>query len=119
MIASVDGRIDCDTTEQIEGGNESYEALEAIPSMLMGRVTMQMHYALAESFVPNDTTPIGGEMFHIAQRAEAYCIGIDGRAGMRAVFDGIAGKNRPATRLHLNSVRQMGESVWIRYSFKN
>lgn len=217
MIASVDGRIDCDMTEQIEGGNEYYEALEALacPSMLMGRVTMQMHYALTEPFVPNDTTPIGGEMFHIAQRAEAYCIGIDshgklqwgenefdgqalliitdeqcpkcyhdsltkqgiswiatgkrgidlaraveilhaefgverlaitggghingafleaglldevsymvapgidGRAGMRAVFDGIADKNRPATRLHLNSVRQMGESVWMRYSFKS
>lgn len=27
MIASVDGRIDCDMTEQIEGGNEYYEAL--------------------------------------------------------------------------------------------
>lgn len=42
MISSVDGRIDCDMTEQIEGGNEYYEALEALncPSMLMGRVTM-------------------------------------------------------------------------------
>ncbi|MEE1098864.1 MAG: 5-amino-6-(5-phosphoribosylamino)uracil reductase, partial [Alistipes sp.] len=42
MIASVDGRIDCDMTEQIEGGNEYYEALESLacPSMLMGRVTM-------------------------------------------------------------------------------
>ena len=41
MIASVDGRIDCDMTEQIEGGNEYYEALEALdcPSMLMGRLT--------------------------------------------------------------------------------
>ena len=31
-------RIDCDMTEQIEGGNEYYEALEALacPSMLMG-----------------------------------------------------------------------------------
>ncbi|MDO5497339.1 MAG: dihydrofolate reductase family protein [Alistipes sp.] len=217
MIASVDGRIDCDMTEQIEGGDEYYEALEALdcPSMLMGRVTMQMHYALAEPFITSDITPIGREAFHIARRAEAYCIGIDthgrlqwgegefdgqalliitdekcpkayherlteqgiswiatgrdginlaramellaeefgverlavtggghingafleaglldevsymvapgidGRAGMAAVFDGIADKSRPATRLRLESVKQMGESVWMRYTFKN
>lgn len=79
MIASVDGRIDCNMTEQIEGGNEYYEALESLdcPSMLMGRVTMQMHYALAEPFATLDSTPIGGEAFHIARKATAYCVGID------------------------------------------
>lgn len=216
MIASVDGRIDCDMTEQIEGGNEYYEALESLacPSMLMGRVTMQMHYALAEPFIAADTTPIGCEAFHIARKAAAYCVGvdthgilqwgenefdgqallvitdeqcpkayhdrlteqgiswiatgknginlaramellaekfgverlavtggghingafleaelldeisfmvapgIDGRGGMAAVFDGIADKNRPATQLHLQSVKQMGETVWMRYKFK-
>ena len=216
MIASVDGRIDCDMTEQIEGGNEYYEALESLacPSMLMGRVTMQMHYALAEPFIAADTTPIGCEAFHIARKAAAYCVGvdthgilqwgenefdgqallvitdeqcpkayhdrlteqgiswiatgknginlaramellaekfgverlavtggghingafleaelldevsfmvapgIDGRGGMAAVFDGIADKNRPATQLHLQSVKQMGEMVWMRYKFK-
>lgn len=216
MIASVDGRIDCDMTEQIEGGNEYYEALASLacPSMLMGRVTMQMHYALAEPFIAADTTPIGCEAFHIARKAAAYCVGvdthgilqwgesefdgqallvitdeqcpkayhdrlteqgiswiatgknginlaramellaekfgverlavtggghingafleaelldevsfmvapgIDGRGGMAAVFDGIADKNRPATQLHLQSVKQMGETVWMRYKFK-
>lgn len=216
MIASVDGRIDCDMTEQIEGGNEYYEALESLacPSMLMGRVTMQMHYALAEPFIAADTTPISCEAFHIARKAAAYCVGvdthgilqwgenefdgqallvitdeqcpkayhdrlteqgiswiatgknginlaramellaekfgverlavtggghingaflqaelldevsfmvapgIDGRRGMAAVFDGIADKNRPATQLHLQSVKQMGETVWMRYKFK-
>ena len=217
MIASVDGRIDCDMTEQIEGGNEYYEALEALAceSMLMGRVTMQMHYALSEPFVAADPAPIGREAFHVARQAAAYCVGIDthgklqwgetefdgqalliitdehcpkayhdrlseqgiswiatgknginlaramellaeefkverlavtggghingafleaglldevsfmvapgidGRAGMAAVFDGIADKNRPATRLSLQSVQQMGETVWMRYKFKN
>lgn len=216
MIASVDGRIDCDMTEQIEGGNEYYEALESLacPSMLMGRVTMQMHYALAEPFIAADTTPIGCEAFHIARKAAAYCVGvdthgilqwgesefdgqallvitdeqcpkayhdrlteqgiswiatgknginfarameilsdafgverlavtgggringalleaglldevsfmlapgIDGREGMVAVFDGIADKKRPATKLRLESVKQMGETVWVRYKFK-
>ena len=201
MIASVDGRIDCDMTEQIEGGNEYYEALNALecPSMLMGRVTMQMHYALPEPCVANDSTPIGHEAFHVARKAAAYCVGIDthgklqwgenefdgqallteqgiswiaagkeginiarameilgeefgverlavtggghingafleaglldevsfmvapgidGRAGMASVFDGIGDMNRPATQLHLESVKQMGETVWMRYTIK-
>ena len=216
MIASVDGRIDCDMTEQIEGGNEYYEALEELgcPSMLMGRVTMQMHYALDEPYNAADTTPIGHEAFHVAHKSSAYCIGvdthgklkwgasefdgqallvvtdeecpkayherlteqgiswisvgksgidlaramtilrdefgverlaitggghingafleaglldevsfmvapgIDGREGMAAVFDGIRDKNRPATQLKLRSVKQMDETVWLRYNFK-
>ncbi len=217
MIASVDGRIDCDMTEQIEGGNEYYEALESLscPSMLMGRVTMQMHYALPEPFVAPNPTPIGKEAFHVAHKAEAYCVGIDtrgklqwgetefdgqalliitdeqcpkayhdrlteqgiswiaagkdginlaramallaeefgverlavtggghingafleaglldevslmvapgidGRAGMAAVFDGISDKSRPATQLCLMRVEQMGQTVWMRYHFKH
>lgn len=216
MIASVDGRIDCDMTEQIEGGNEYYEALDALscPSMLMGRVTMQMHYALPAPFVSSDPSPIGQEAFHVACKASAYCVGvdtygslqwgenefdgqallvvtselcpkcyhdrltaqgiswiaagrdgidfarvmellfsefgverlavtggghingafleaglldevsfmlapgIDGREGMAAVFDGIADKGRPATKLSLCSVQQMGETVWVRYKFR-
>ena len=39
MMASVDGRIDCAMTEQIESGDEYYEALAELgcPSLLMGR----------------------------------------------------------------------------------
>lgn len=218
MIASIDGRIDCDMTEQIESGDEYYEALAALecPSMLMGRVTMQMHYATAEPFLAPTPEPIGCETFHKAPTlASAYCIGIDthgrlqwdaaefdgqaliiitdeecpkayhdrlteqgiswiatgknginlarameiareafgierlaitggghingafleaglldevsfmlapgidGRAGMAAVFDGIADRQRPATKLRLESLKQMGETVWLRYKFNN
>ncbi len=212
MIASVDGRIDCEMTEQIEQGDEYYEALNSLncPSMLMGRVTMQMHYATPEPFVATDATPIGSEEYFIARKTNAYCIaidthgslcwdaaeydgqallvitdakcprsyhdkltsqgiswiavgqegidlprameilysaygverlavtggghinaaflaaqlldevsfmvapGIDGRAGMTAVFDGLDADTRP-TQLHLTSVQQMGETVWLRY----
>ncbi len=212
MIASVDGRIDCDMTEQIEGDNEYYEALDELhcPSMLMGRVTMQMHYASDELFTTTDTTPIGLESYHTTHRDCSYCIaidtmgklqwqrnefdgqsllvitsqdcprsyhsrlteqgiswiavgegcidlpramnllrehfgverlavtggghingaflaaglldevscmiapGIDGRGNMTAVFDGLHSDKQP-TRLQLTSVRQMGDTVWIRY----
>ena len=95
MISSVDGRIDCDMTEQIEGGNEYYEALESLDcrSMLMGRVTMQMHYALPEPFIAADATPIGCEMYHIARKTDAYCVGVDTRGVLQwgeNEFDGQA-----------------------------
>lgn len=41
--------------------------------------------------------------------------GIDGRAGMAAVFDGIKDKNYPPTLLTLNEVERMGNTVWLRY----
>lgn len=45
--------------------------------------------------------------------------GIDGREGMVSVFDGIANRSRPATKLHPKSVQQMGETIWARYKFKS
>ena len=71
MMASVDGRIDCAMTEQIESGDEYYEALAELgcPSLLMGRVTMQLHYAAAEPFVAKEPAPIGRQAVHVARRA--------------------------------------------------
>lgn len=43
--------------------------------------------------------------------------GLDGREGMVSLFDGIADKSRPATKLHPKSVQQMGETIWARYKF--
>lgn len=79
MMASIDGRIDCDMTEQIDDTDAYYEALDKMnaPSMLMGRVTMQMHYADNEPFTTDDHTPIGKTAEHIAQKAEGYMIAID------------------------------------------
>lgn len=79
MMALLDGRIDCDVTEQIEGGDEYYEALSELncPSMLMGRVTMQMHYAAPKEFVAENPTLIGSESHHSAIQSKAYLIAID------------------------------------------
>ena len=79
MMSLLDGRIDCDVTEQIEGGDEYYEALDQLdcPSTLMGRVTMQMHYALPEPFAAEDKSPIGDEQYHVAIEAKGYIVAID------------------------------------------
>lgn len=51
MMASLDGRIDCDMTSQI-GSDGYYEALEALnlDATIEGKTTALMHYALKELF---------------------------------------------------------------------
>lgn len=93
MMESVDGRIDCGMTEQIDPTNSYYDALDTLgcPSQLMGRVTMQMHYADAAPFVAADRTPIGREAHYMAQTAEGYTIAMDtyGRLNWSATeYDG-------------------------------
>lgn len=94
MMSLLDGRIDCDVTEQIESGNEYYDALERLncPSMLMGRVTMQMHYALPESFVAVNSDAVGKECFYQAVKTDGYLIAIDTMGKLRwpeNEFDGM------------------------------
>jgi riboflavin biosynthesis pyrimidine reductase len=94
MMSLLDGRIDCDVTEQIEGGDEYYEALNQLdcPSTLMGRVTMQMHYALAEPFKAEDKTPIGNKQHHVAIASKGYLVAIDTMGKLRwpqNQFDGM------------------------------
>ncbi len=85
MVSSIDGRIDCEMTEQIEPGDEYYEVLGQLdcPSLLMGRVTMQMHYAKASEFIPSDSTAIGRESYHIARPSRNFTIGIDTMGRLR------------------------------------
>ena len=85
MMASIDGRIDCEMTERI-GGDEYCDALEQLKcdSTLAGRVTMQMHYALPEPFAPQDATPIGELSIHKAiEGASGYTIAIDTKGSLR------------------------------------
>lgn len=79
MMSLLDGRIDCDVTEQIESGDEYYDALNQLdcPSTLMGRVTMLMHYALPDEFVAEDNSPIGEEQIHVVIGTKGYLIAID------------------------------------------
>lgn len=64
MMASIDGRIDCAMTEQIEG-NSYYEALEAlnIDATIEGKITALMHYAEKGLFDNGDSPAVGAEEF--------------------------------------------------------
>lgn len=120
MMASVDGRIDCDMTEQIDPSDSYYDALDklACPTQLMGRVTMQMHYADSEPFMAEDKTPIGHEAFHMAVRAEGYTIAMDSMGKLKwsdTEYDGrpllvITSESCPKAYLDCLSLRNIS---WI------
>lgn len=85
MMESVDGRIDCAMTEQIEPSNVYYDALDQLhcPTTLEGRVSMQKHFAEPEPFVATDKASPGKPSFHKAVKADGYSIAIDTMGKLR------------------------------------
>ncbi len=86
MMASVDGRIDCAMTEQIDPSNAYYDALERLdcPTTIEGRVTKQIHYALAEPFVATSPEPVGRTAFHkAAEGKQGYDVAVDTHGKLR------------------------------------
>lgn len=84
-MESVDGRIDCAMTEQIDPSNAYYDTLNELEcdSTLEGRVTKQIHYALSEPFVAVNATPIGHEAFHKAADGNRFDIALDTHGTLR------------------------------------
>ena len=86
MMASVDGRIDCAMTEQIDASDAYYEALEKLhcPTTIEGRVTMQMHFALPEPFVATKKETVARTAFHKATEGKpGYDVAIDTHGKLR------------------------------------
>ena len=79
MMASLDGRIDCDMTEQIDDTNHYYDALEQLtcPSTLEGRKTLEMHYALPGTFQGTESYKDAGQQTYKAEESDGYAIGVD------------------------------------------
>lgn len=84
MVASVDGRIDCQMVDKISG-DEYYATLESLgcPSSLEGRVTMAHYTALSEPFTTTDATPVGAPAHYKAAAAKGYHIGLDTKGTLR------------------------------------
>ena len=90
MMASLDGRIDCAMTEQIDDTNHYYEALAQLdcPSTLEGKTTLKMHYAQDGEFQPQKAHEDAGQQMYRAPKrqcgadeksANGYAIGVDTR----------------------------------------
>ena len=81
MMASLDGRIDCAMTEQIDDTNHYYEALAKLecPSTLEGKTTLKMHYAQDGEFHPTKAHEDAGKQLYKAEEANGYAIGVDTR----------------------------------------
>ena len=81
MMASLDGRIDCEMTEQIDDTNHYYGALAqlACPSTLEGKTTLAMHYAQDGEFRPQKPQEDAGPQLYKAVDAEGYAVGVDTR----------------------------------------
>ena len=81
MMASLDGRIDCAMTEQIDDTNHYYEALAQLgcPSTLEGKTTLAMHYAQDGVFRPQKAHEDAGQQLYKAVEAPGYAVGVDTR----------------------------------------
>jgi len=79
MMASLDGRIDCEMTEQIDDTNHYYEALAQLdcPSTLEGKTTLAMHYAQDGVFQPRQAHEDAGQQLYKAVESVGYAIGVD------------------------------------------
>lgn len=79
MMASLDGRIDCDMTEQIDDTNHYYEALEELncPSTLEGKNTLAKHYAEKGLWQSSRSYQEAGRQVYKAVEADGYAIGVD------------------------------------------
>ncbi|MBQ9555813.1 MAG: dihydrofolate reductase family protein [Muribaculaceae bacterium] len=79
MMASLDGRIDCDMTEQIDDTNHYYEALDQLecPSVMEGKITLVKHSALPGFFQGTHPYKEAGRQVYKAVEAEGYAIGVD------------------------------------------
>ncbi|MBQ9241210.1 MAG: dihydrofolate reductase family protein [Duodenibacillus sp.] len=81
MMASLDGRIDCAMTEKIGSSDPYYQTLAELgcPSMMEGRVTLAMHYALPGKYEPRAGAKAAGRKVYRAVQAPGYAVGVDTR----------------------------------------
>lgn len=91
-MSSVDGRIDCAMTAEIDKTDAYYQALDHLKfdAVLEGRVSRQMHYALSEPFKASNPAPIGKEKFYKAHSASHYDIAIDTYGSLKWPHDASA-----------------------------
>ena len=119
MVASIDGRIDCNMVEKISG-NEYYTTLEQLncPTLLEGRVTLEHYSAAKEPFIPVENIPIGKPSAHIAEKSDAYMVAIDTYGRLRWLSNTIDGVplicivSEKASKEYLETLKEQNIS-WV------
>ena len=78
MMASIDGRIDCDMLEKYPGGNCYYDALDyyKCQAFVEGRISRAKHAALPDSFRSSVNTPCGFRV-HCEVVSKNYAVSLD------------------------------------------
>lgn len=79
MMTSLDGRIDCAMTEQLEGTKEYYQILQELdlPTTVSGRTTAELEMALPGRFEARNSEPYGKEGFSKKTDAPGYEVVVD------------------------------------------
>ena len=106
MMTSIDGRIDCAMTSQLDGVEDYYETLNAlnVPTTVSGRVTAELEMAEPGVFTAKDKTPYGKEGFFKAADAAGYEVVVDTHG--KLLWPDAAGMDKPYLILTSQQVPQ-------------
>lgn len=118
MMASLDGRIDCAMTEQIEG-NSYYEALEALnlDATIEGKVTARMHYAEKGAFDNGDSPAVGADEFFKSHDSNHWEAVVETRGSLLwpqgDTADRLCIVSQQTSRAYLDYLRERGISYIV------
>ena len=95
MMTSIDGRIDCAMTSQMEGVDDYYRTLNVlnVPTTVSGRVTAELEMAEPGKFAAKDPTPYGKEGFSKQADAAGYEVVVDTHG--KLLWPDAAGMEKP------------------------
>lgn len=84
MMTSIDGRIDCNMTEQLSGVEEYYFTLNSFnaPTTITGKITALLEISLPGKFINKDNTTLNKEMYYKYKDKEGYEIIVDSKGSL-------------------------------------
>lgn len=118
MMASIDGRIDCAMTEQIEG-NSYYETLELLntDATVEGKTTAVMHYAEKGAFDSGDSPAVDKEEVFRAHDGNRWEAVVETRGSLlwpeNDTPDRLCIMSQQTSRAYLDYLRQRGISYIV------
>ena len=106
MMTSIDGRIDCAMTSQLDGVDDYYRTLNTlnVPTTVSGRVTAELEMAEPGVFTAKDKTPYGKEGFSKVADAAGYEVVVDTHG--KLLWPDAAGMDKPYLILTSQQVPQ-------------